>query len=308
MVNLIIYSLVRFLLGVLGLIPYQLRCYVVAFSLRLATLFSPSYRKVSLKNLNLAFPDKNNTWQRDVIAKNFLTLGIIISDFIRLPKLDSSWVVNYFEFPYLERYREIKRGAPNKGILVATGHLGSFELMAFSMSLLGHPLSFIVRNFKLPLLDRWWNSIREMHGNKVIARNGAYREIVKGINKGRDVGVLFDQNVKRRHAIFVNWFGRKAATTKSLALAALETESIVVVCSLQVLAFNKYRMNVVECDFNEIYSSKMLSRQEKIEKITETISLHYQDMIKNYPEGWFWMHRRWKTTETESEPENFYSS
>ena len=174
------------------------------------------------------------------------------------------------------------------------------------MSVLGFPLSFVIRNFKSEKIDNWWNARRGKLGNKNINRRGAFRELVRELKRGFDVGILFDQNVKRSHAVFVPWFGKNAATAKSLALAALETEALVVVVSLKTLAIDSYYMDVIECDFSHIYSDETLSRQEKILQITTIVSKHYEKMIQDFPEGWFWMHRRWKTSEREDVPETFY--
>src|SRR5690606_20029609 len=105
--------------------------------------------------------------------------------------------------------------------MMATGHLGSFELLAHCVSMYGFPISFVVRPFKLERLNAWWSGIREAAGNRAIARSGAFKEILKELTSGRDVAVLFDQNVTRNHAVFVDWFGRPAATTRTVALAAL---------------------------------------------------------------------------------------
>jgi len=248
----------------------------------------------------------DSSWYQMQITRSCDSLALAISDFVRLPTISESWIVTHVNFPFFERYKELKKTELKKGIIVATGHLGSFELQAYLASVLGYPISFVVRNFKAERLDAWWNLRREKFGNKVIPRKGAYKKIISEIKSGRDVGILFDQNVKRSHAVFVDWFGKKAATTKSLALAALDTESRVLVASLKTLEFDRYSMQVVECDFTSLYENKNMTRKEKIFEITQTVSKHYEDMIRDFPEGWFWMHRRWKTTETEDQPEDFY--
>lgn len=295
MIDLITTITVRTFVGILSIIPDKARVWLLDKIIYCLTLLIPSYRKVTRINLNIAFPDLSNIEREKILRESVTSLATAVSDFIRFSKITPQWVESRVEFPFLAKYKKLKESHSSTGLLVATGHLGSFELQAYMMSVLGYPLSFVVRNFKLPMLDRWWNKRREKYGNRVLNRSGAFRRIVRELKQGRDVGVLFDQNVKRSHAVFVPWFSKEASTTKSLALAALETKAKVVVVGLITKGFDKYRMEVIECDFSSIYSDKTLKRSEKVFEITKEISFQYQKLIKQYPAGWFWMHRRWKT-------------
>jgi KDO2-lipid IV(A) lauroyltransferase len=137
--------------------------------------------------------------------------------------------------------------------------------------------------------------LREARGNTIIDRKGAFREICKNVDGGRSVAVLFDQNVKIKHAVFVDWFGKPAATTRAFALAAVKTRAPVFVASMKYLGADNYRVNGVECDFKSLYADETLEDEVKVQRITEQISAIYCAMIEEFPEGWFWLHRRWKT-------------
>jgi KDO2-lipid IV(A) lauroyltransferase len=167
--------------------------------------------------------------------------------------------------------------------------------MGHAIGMMGYPLAAVARRFRSPLLDRWWTGLRQSSGNRIIGRRGAFKEIVSTLQEGVSVAVLFDQNVTRNHAVFVDWFGTLAATTKSVALAALRTEVALFVSSLRYLGNDRYQIDVVECDCSDIYRDSSLTSDEKVRIITQRISDVYCKMIAGFPEGWFWMHRRWKT-------------
>jgi len=304
----IILVFIKTFVATLRVLPNQLREGILSNLLKFGTLFIPSYRRVSDVNLKIAFPESTPIWRGYIISQNFKSLAKAISDFVRLPKINKAWVESNIEIPYWPRYVELKSRKGASGLIVATGHLGSFELQGYAMSVLGYPLSFVVRNFKKPLIDKWWNGIRGRLGNRVLNRQGAYRQVVKDLKQGRDVAILFDQNVKRNQAVFVPWFGVPAATTKSIGLAALETEAIIVVTAMITLKNGRYRIDVKECDFSALYADQSIPRNEKVKLITEEVSAEYQKMIKKFPEGWFWMHRRWKTSPTEEEKRDLYSN
>ena len=108
------------------------------------------------------------------------------------------------------------------------------------------------------------------------------------------MGILFDQNVKRAQAIFVPWFGKLAATTGAVALAAYRLKAPVTVLALVHLGSDRYKYIVRPIDLKTIYESD-LDKEQAHKKITEIVSNCYVELIRQYPEQWFWMHRRWRT-------------
>jgi KDO2-lipid IV(A) lauroyltransferase len=137
--------------------------------------------------------------------------------------------------------------------------------------------------------------MREARGNKIIDRRGAFKAMVATLSSGMSVAVLFDQNVTRNHAVFVDWFGFPAATTKSVALAALRTEAPIFVASIRYCGSDRYRVEAEECECSDIYKNDALSTEEKVFEVTQRLASKYCEMIREFPEGWFWLHRRWKT-------------
>jgi KDO2-lipid IV(A) lauroyltransferase len=107
--------------------------------------------------------------------------------------------------------------------------------------------------------------------------------------------ILFDQNVTRNHAVFVNWFGVPAATTRSVALAALRTGAPIYVASIRYEGSDRYYVDAAECEYSDVYRKEELSNDDKVVIITQRLADQYCEMIRKFPEGWFWMHRRWKT-------------
>lgn len=272
----------------------------------MGSFFSPKLRRVALQNLRMAYPDSSPQWRDRVFHGSLRSLARLLVDFARLPSIDRKWVEAHVDTSALNKYRNLKRAFPGKGILLATGHLGSFELLAHVMPLMGHPIAFVVRNFGMERIDRWWRAQRERNGNRVISRKGAFQELRKSLKDGVDTAVLFDQNVTRNHAVFVDWFGKKAATTRAVALAALCTEAPVIVAGMINLPGDHYRIEITECDFRALYESFELTAEEKVLRITQTISSEYEKLIRLQPESWFWIHRRWKTR-PEGEAENLYA-
>jgi len=298
--------IVQLLTACLRSVPRTLSEKALSLLGQLFLLFSPRHKRVAKRNLSLAFPEKDEIWRRATLKSSFKYLAKVLIDFSRLPKLTPQWVDEHVECDFIKRYRVLKDQNPREGILIATGHLGSFELLAHCMPMWGHPLSFVVRNFKWRALDSWWTKSRERFGNKVINRKGAFREVGQLLQEGRDVALLFDQNVKRKHAVFVDWFGIPAATSKTVAIAALRAKSKVMVAGILSLPNDRYRVLADQYDFAFLYGDESVPSEEKVRRITQVLAHSYEKMIRQQPEAWFWLHRRWRTR-PDGDTENLYA-
>jgi KDO2-lipid IV(A) lauroyltransferase len=293
--ELIAYALVRILVATLGVLPQSARVALFGSLFRGAFAIIPRLRRTIEQNLKLAFPEKDAEWRKNIARKNAIELGRLLADTVRLPSLTPEWGESHVEIQVLEQYRARLNQDPSRGILIATGHLGSFELLGHAIGLRGLPLAAVARKFQSQRFDAWWTGLREARGNKIIDRRGAFKEVVNTISSGISAAILFDQNVTRNHAVFVNWFGVPAATTRAVGLAALRTGAPIYVASIRYCGDDRYSVDALECDYSDIYEDDKLSSDEKVVLITQRLADRYCEMIRKFPEGWFWLHRRWKT-------------
>lgn len=288
------------------LVPVRVATLVFTLFVRIVVSLIPRYRKIALKNLQLAYPDQNLSWRWGVFKSSMSGFARVLVDFLRLPKLDERW---FREHVTLEgRTPDLVKGSGTAGVLYVTGHLGSFEILAHYCAVFGYPLSFIARDLPLARVNAWVRAGREKGGSRMIAREGATKEVLRCLEEGRNVGILFDQNVTRKHAVFVPWFGRLAATTRTVGLAAIRTRCPVVVVSIcSDPVRDSYRIVTKEVDLSDVYVSESEDLDRKIEIVTQRVSDIFVDMIRANPGEWFWMHRRWKTA-PEGIAEDFYNS
>jgi KDO2-lipid IV(A) lauroyltransferase len=304
--ELLSYLFVRGLFEALATLPHAARCAFFGFLFRMAFATVPRLRSTIDTNLKVAFPEKDAEWRNMIRRQNAGEMGRLLADTVRLSQLDESWVKTHVEIPVLESYRARISGESALGALIATGHLGSFELLGHAIGLYGLPLAAVARRFQSKRFDSWWTGMREARGNKIIDRKGAFKAIVASVQSGMSAAVLFDQNVTRNHAVFVDWFGVPAATTRSVALAALRTGAPIFVASIRYLGGGKYRVEAFECEYSDIASQQALDNDAKVVAITQRLADRYCEMIRGFPEGWFWLHRRWKTRPDSAEAK-FYA-
>ena len=276
------FFLARFVLFTLRRSPRRLALSLGAFYARLLDLAVPRLRRTAFRNLELAgFPAPRHKPIADGV---FSSIGRVIALFARFPDLNrkniSDWI-RYEGFEHFERAR-----ARGKGVLFATAHLGNWELSAFAHALLAEPLNIVVRPLDNPFIDSLVERRRTLSGNRLIDKTDAARSILRARRKGEAVGVLIDQNSSESEGVFVGFFGIKACANLAFArIAAHSGAAVVPGFALWDPQLARYTLRF----FPEIeITGDSSSDTQRLQTILENV-------IRQYPDQWLWIHRRWKT-------------
>ena len=199
-------------------------------------------------------------------------------------------VRKHVAFTGLEHYRAGQ--AKGRGVLLLTAHLGNWELGAIAHAAAVGPFHVMVRPIENRLVDSLVESLRRSHGNSLIAKRNAAREVLRVLASNGTVGILADQNTVREEAVFVELFGMTASANKGLAQLALRSGAAVVPAIARWDA--ESRSHVVEYG-PEIDIVRTSSPARDIEINSQTFQRAIEDRIRRYPDQWLWIHRRWKT-------------
>jgi KDO2-lipid IV(A) lauroyltransferase len=250
----------------------------------------PRLRQVGMRNLELAFPEKPPAERARILHALYRNLGWQLAEFCQMPRYRPDSTRSFVRYEGLEHYLEARER--NCGVLILTGHLGAWELSSFYHSLMGYPMSMVIRRLDNPRVDQLVNGIRCLHGNHVVHKDDFARGLLTAMRNGETVGILMDTNMTPPQGVFVDFFGRMACTASGLARVALKTGASVLPGFLlweeaerkYVLHFGK-PLELIRCgdDEAEVVANTAL--------FTRTI----EDYIRRYPEQWLWLHRRWKT-------------
>ena len=256
---------------------------------RFLYLVTPGRRAVAYRNLSLALPETSGTRRRQIVRGAYDNLGRVLLTVARMPRLNATnireWIA-YEGFPHYDS--GIKKG---RGVLFLTAHLGNWELSAVAHALYGNPMHVMVRPLDNPLLDRLLESYRTRCGNRTIWKQEFGRGILRELRDNAPVGILMDQNISDDPGWFVDFFGVKASASPGFAKVAMRTGTTVI----PGIAAWKARERRYVLKFYpplEIISSG----DEASDLIVNTQLCHsaIERMIREYPEQWLWMHRRWK--------------
>ena len=290
------YVAVLALITALGLLPRGAARRAGAMIGLLAFLVLPRLRRVGHRNLQIAFPDLSRTDHTAILRAEYRSLGWQLAEFCQMRKYTPGNTGGFLSYEGLEHYLAARDAG--LGVLILTGHLGAWELSSFYHSLMGHPMSMVIRRLDNELVDRLVNSIRCQHGNKVVHKDDFARGLIAAMRQGETVGILMDTNMTPPQGLFVDFFGTLACTASGMARVALKTGAAVLpgflLCEESsqryVLRFGK-QLELIRSDDNE---ADILANTALFTKVLE-------DYIRKYPKQWLWLHRRWKTR-PEGEP------
>jgi len=116
------------------------------------------------------------------------------------------------------------------------------------------------------------------------------RPILKGLKNKELIGILLDQNTHRNAGVFVDFFGPPACTNEGLALLALRTETPV------IPLFCMREGDRFRVEFGSALPLVRTGDKGRDIKInTRQYNRALEEIIRRYPEQWFWVHQRWKT-------------
>jgi KDO2-lipid IV(A) lauroyltransferase len=247
-------------------------------------------RRVGMRNLAMVFPEKSSRERRRILRGEFTSLGRQLAEVCLFPRYTRQ---NVSEVVIYDGYENFEQAAQRgKGVLFLTGHLGGWELSAFAHALYGHPLRFVMRPLDNPYLDRLVRHYRTLHGNTAIAKDDPIRELLRAMREGATVGILMDTNVMPPQAVFVDFFGIPAGTASGLARIALRTDAAVVPgFTVWDPALGKYRLRfdpAVPLVRTGDTAADVLANTQQFSKVIERF-------VRQYPDQWLWVHRRWKT-------------
>ncbi len=250
------------------------------------------HREVTIDNIGRAYGTEKTKAERTALAEAaFRHFGAMFFELLTLGRPGKDKIYELVEFDGVDRYEEARD--PEKGVILVTSHYGNWEIHAIAHGFLFGPMNVVAREQENPYLNRRLEEVRMLSGNKVIYKAQALRQTYSLLKEGETVAIVIDQNVHLKDAIFVDFFGRKAATTPIAAWLALRTGAALLPAFSIPLPTGRYRLvyeEPIDCD---AYSH--LSQDEAIHAITQELTSIQERVIREQPEFWLWMHRRFRT-------------
>jgi KDO2-lipid IV(A) lauroyltransferase len=253
-------------------------------------------RRVVERQLAAAFPALDAAAVRALAAAAYAHLGRSAAELARLATLPAGAVLERFAPP--EGW-EVYEGAmaEGKGVLIATGHIGNWELAGAFLAARGVPVDPVARPQGNPLFDAYINRTRTRLGMRVIDENDAVRAIPRALREGRAVGLLSDQGVMGLASTYVPFFGRPAKTPRGPATFALRLRVPLLFGAATRASDGRHVFR-----FERVPVIDTGDRERDTDAIVAAYTAILERWVRRWPEQYFWHHRRWRRQPPDTPP------
>ncbi len=281
------YALVRIISAGVALLSVSMIRRVGTALGRAAYSVDAFHRRIALENLRHAFPVRSERERQAIARDMFAHFGRLLLELMKFERLAAEEILRLVDTEGGERVAQAYQ--QGRGVLFFTGHFGYWEMQAITQPLYVRPVSVLARPLDNPLLHDLLQRIRTRSGNTVIYRQGAIRKVLRELAANRGVALLIDQHLHTPDAVYVDFFGRPAATTSALAALALRTGAPVIPVFALPLPGGRYRF-VYEHAVEPPRSDAPDAIREFTQRCTDVLEMY----VRRHPELWLWMHRRWR--------------
>jgi len=275
----------------LRLIPRNLAHKIGRIFAVFAYYFIPIRKKHIIDMLTLSFPQKTLKEIKRITKKIYINFAGTFIDIMFFPKMSDDEIKKLMTFGSGDEEIFEKIHKNGKGAILMSAHFGNWELTALSFSK-RYPMSVIVAKQSNELVDKLMNEIRTKQGFHAIYKDPpgtAFRNVIKALRNNEFVAVLSDQDAGKQ-GVFVPFFERLASTPKGAAIFALKAK-----CPIITAFGARQKDGSMKMKIGQIPLPDSGNEEEDIKTISTIYSQQLEAVVKEYPEQWFWFHRKWKT-------------
>ena len=252
-------------------------------------LLDKSHRHIAHSNLSIALGKNHSPKSLKSIARSsFSHFGEVMLDLVKFSTLKEHKKSQLIAVEGAEHIQNALLG--KKGALLFTAHFGNWEIAPYFVSRLGN-LKVMARPLDNIFLEKELLRMRLDLGEEVIYKHKAAREILRALRENSMVAILIDQNVLDSEAVFVDFFGKAAATTPGLATFHLRTQAPIIPVFSTPTSAHTFHIKI----FSPVKVSLSGEHKQDVLKITQICTKIIENQIRDNPKYWLWFHNRWKT-------------
>jgi KDO2-lipid IV(A) lauroyltransferase len=246
-------------------------------------------RGIVLDNLQQAFGSELDRAQLHRLAHAFYrNLGMTLMEFMIFPRLDQEAIRELVDIEGSEHLAALVEHG--RGGLLVSGHFGNWELLGARVAAEGHKVSFLVKTQSNRRVDRLQNQIRHGAGIGTIRTGSASKEMVHALRRGELVGLLADQDAGGE-GFFTEFLGRQASVFRGTAHFAYKLRCPILTGYIYRLPDGRHLARLDP----PLFVDPQWDDQAALAKLTEYHVSRLEAAVRQAPEQYFWLHRRWKT-------------
>jgi len=226
---------------------------------------------------------------RKVAEQSLTKFGRLVMEVLRFPLLSEKTIDSVVKADGLEYIAEAY--AKGRGVIMATGHFGNWELLGATVALHGYPMLSIARKQNNGAMDRFINEYREMVGQKIAYNRGenSLLAISRMLRQKKLLGILFDQDTNDE-GVEINLFGKRCITPGGPAVFSRLFGAPILPIFMHYDSDGSCRAKI----YPPIYAEKTKNKQQDLYNATAKLIKILENEIRSNPPMWFWVHDRWK--------------
>jgi KDO2-lipid IV(A) lauroyltransferase len=290
MVDYLYFGIYKFFGFLLWILPDSIIKKIMGAIGWLAYYISPKHRKIIETNLDIAFGNTlNNREKKEIGVHAFINLLDTIFGIIRRDGMKKDEVIKNISFEGIEIVKKYQNS--NKKIIFVTGHQGNWELLSqaiaikFNLTLVG-----VGRELDSSLMDKILKRNREQFSIEMVYKKGAMKGCIRALSKGKAVGILVDQSLKLSQSINIEFFGKPATHTPLASILSRKFGIDLIPAFISTDDYINYHVKIYE----PIKTIKTDNQEDDLTKLTQAQADIMEQIIREHPKEWFWMHKRWK--------------
>jgi KDO2-lipid IV(A) lauroyltransferase len=245
-------------------------------------------RGVVEQQIAASFPSFPPEEVRRIARAAYRHIGRNAAEMVLAPRLGRQGMLDLFEqvdnWPWVE-----SAVAAGRGIIAITGHVGNWELAGALVAARGVPIDAITRRQANPMFERYITDTRHAIGMTVVHDFEAVRRATRSLRDGRLVAFVADQGLKGLASTWVPFFGRLAKTPRGPAVFAQRLGAPMAFMAAMRLPSGRFRFHI-----EPVEPADTGDRERDIDETVARYTAVLERIVRQYPEQYFWHHRRWK--------------
>jgi KDO2-lipid IV(A) lauroyltransferase len=245
------------------------------------------HRRLVRRNLQFCNPEWSHKEIRELSRRIFMNLGITLVEMLQCTFMSPEEVLNALRVEGEENFSKAFKS--NRGIVIFSAHMGNWEVGLHITNYYGKPMLGVAAKTRYGWADILLSRSRNRLGNTIIDKKGALPKITEGLRRGEVIGMFIDQS-RRKHGVEVTFFGRKATASPAAALLALRCNSLVLPAFCVRRSDGQLTIQV-KTPFELTRTGNLRS---DIQSNTQRMIDVVEEMVRKYPDQWFWLLKPWK--------------
>lgn len=284
-----IYYLLKAGMFLLGTLPRRAALVLASILGKISFRTLKKYGDIAVRNLSEVLGyDKGKS--HETAERVFVNLAKNGADWIKLTMCSKKYFNSLIsEVEGVEHMEDaLKKG---KGLIFLGSHFGNWELLPMYFYSKGYKGAVMARRIYFHKYDKFIMRLRRKFGANMVYRDSSPKELLKMLKRGEILGMIADQDMDSVEGVFVDFLGKKAYTPVAPVKLSMATGAPLMPGFIVRKEDETYKI-ILE---KPIVLTGSADKEKDILKYTQLWSKIMEKYVREYPEQWVWIHRRWKT-------------